>query len=423
MKLFFLSYLAFLARMLIKIKKPYIIGITGTVWKTTVSSYVSELLVAEYGRKNVGFSQYNYNGEYGLPLTIIGAKTPGKNPFLWIFLFFQTCLRIITPYPKYLVLEYGIDHPGEMTFLLSIAHPKIVVITPIESNHLEQFWTFERYRAEKLKITKHHPLTLAHESLRGMFPYDGIYYGLGARSDVDASHIVLSLQWTTAQIHDGSLDFSVQLPSIGEFQVENILPLYPIARILGIDRSVIAPVVARAFPKNGRSRIISAKYDTTVIDGTYNGGYTAIREGIRSMKSFESSCRILFFLGDMRELGEKQQELHETLADFIIENVSRSSSFSFFLVWPLMQQYVAPRLQEHFFVKTFLSSRLAGSEIQKLLSTDVRPSVLYAKWSQNTVFLEEWLKYILHKKDFSLLPRQSDEWLKKKADFFARIEV
>jgi UDP-N-acetylmuramyl pentapeptide synthase len=43
------------------------------------------------------------------------------------------------PYPKYLVLEYGIDHPGEMDFLLSIAEPDIVVISPIEPNHIEQF--------------------------------------------------------------------------------------------------------------------------------------------------------------------------------------------------------------------------------------------------------------------------------------------
>jgi UDP-N-acetylmuramoyl-tripeptide--D-alanyl-D-alanine ligase len=58
------------------------------------------------------------------------------------------------PYPKYLVLEYGIDHPGEMDFLLSIAEPDIVVISPIEPNHIEQFGSYESYRAEKLKILR-----------------------------------------------------------------------------------------------------------------------------------------------------------------------------------------------------------------------------------------------------------------------------
>ncbi len=359
MKSLFLRYLAFLAKTIVRFKKPYIVGVTGTVGKTTVSHYVVNLLLRQYGKKNVGFSQYNYNGEYGLPLTIIGAKTPGKNPFLWMLLAFRTIWRLVTPYPRYLVLEYGIDHPGEMDFLLGVARPDIAILTPVESNHLEQFGTLERYRAEKLKIVDHHPITIAHESLRGSFVHEGIFYGLGARSDIDASHIVLSIDGTEATIHDEREDFVVNLPSIGKFQVENVLPLYPLARFLGIDRKNIASVVSDATPKNGRSRIIPAHYETTVIDGTYNGGYTSIREGIRSMKSFESSYRIVFFLGDMRELGDSAERIHNDLADYVVETVSRSSSVSFFLVGPMMRQYVAPKLSEHFSVETFVSSRIA----------------------------------------------------------------
>jgi len=105
------SSLAILARMIIRTKTPYIIGITGTVGKTTLSHLVAQMLKEAYGDGAVGYSRYHYNGEYGLPLTIIGARSGGKNPFLWIWVAIVALYRVFSPYPKYLVLEYGIDHP------------------------------------------------------------------------------------------------------------------------------------------------------------------------------------------------------------------------------------------------------------------------------------------------------------------------
>ncbi len=75
MKKFLRQYLAFLARILIKQKKPFVIGVTGTAGKTTVTSFVVQFLQQEFGEDAVEFSRYHYNGEFGLPLTIIGAKT------------------------------------------------------------------------------------------------------------------------------------------------------------------------------------------------------------------------------------------------------------------------------------------------------------------------------------------------------------
>ncbi len=106
-----LLLLAFVARLIIIKHRPYIIGITGTVGKTTITTHIAHFLSRELGSKNVGYSLYHYNGEYGLPLTIIGIRTPGRNPFLWIWVFLVALSRLVRPYPHYLVLEYGIDHP------------------------------------------------------------------------------------------------------------------------------------------------------------------------------------------------------------------------------------------------------------------------------------------------------------------------
>jgi UDP-N-acetylmuramoyl-tripeptide--D-alanyl-D-alanine ligase len=147
-----LEILRIISRFIILRHHPIIIGVTGTVGKTTITTHVAQFLLRELGKGSVGYSSYHYNGEYGVPLTIIGARSPAKNPFLWIWVFLIGLWRIIAPYPRYLVLEYGIDHPGEMDFLLSIAHPDIAILTPVESNHLEQFITLENYRSHKIKL-------------------------------------------------------------------------------------------------------------------------------------------------------------------------------------------------------------------------------------------------------------------------------
>ncbi len=54
-----------------------------------------------------------------------------------------------------MVLEYGIDHPGEMDFMLSIAIPDVAIITEIAPNHIEQFGNFDLYKKEKLKIVSY----------------------------------------------------------------------------------------------------------------------------------------------------------------------------------------------------------------------------------------------------------------------------
>lgn len=162
---------------------------------------------------SVQISPYHYNGEYGLPLSIIGVKTPGKNPFLWIWTFFVALSRCVRPYPKYLILEYGIDHPGEMSFLLSIVVPDIAIVAPIAPNHLEQFGNIETYRKEKLLILESAKKRIVHESLRPYTPYDILYYGSGSMSDIDASHFDVSLAGVTADIHVYKSTYPLSLPT------------------------------------------------------------------------------------------------------------------------------------------------------------------------------------------------------------------
>lgn len=79
-----------------------------------------------------------------------------------------------------------------MDFLLSIAVPEIAIITEVAPNHLEQFGTFDLYRKEKLKITRQAKHLIIHDTLRDALERDAFYYGTGAMSDLNASHINIS---------------------------------------------------------------------------------------------------------------------------------------------------------------------------------------------------------------------------------------
>ena len=374
-----LSLLAFFARLIISRHQPYVIGVTGTVGKTTITTHIARFLTQELGSHQVGYSLHHYNGEYGLPLTIIGCRTPGRNPFLWIWVFVLALSRLIRPYSQYLVLEFGIDHPGEMQFLLDIATPDIAIITPVEPNHLEQFGSLGVYRSHKLMLIEHAKHRIIHESLRQYVDLDALYYSLGALSDIDAAHIEMDISGTRAVVQYDKKEYPIALPAIGTFQIENLLPLYPIADILRIDPAHIARYASHGSPESGRSSILSGIHDSMIIDGSYNGGYLSLREGIVSMRSFLHSHRIIFLIGDMRELGEASRDIHEQLAREICDIIPHESRVSFYLVGPMMRDYVAPILSSHFHTLSSLSSRDMGERIAQDLAKNKTDTIVYAK--------------------------------------------
>lgn len=154
MKQIILGLLALLTKQIIKKHRPFIIGVTGTVGKTTATNFIYDFLRTLHGDR-VYMSPYNYNGEFGIPMTILQTRSPYRNPFLWIWIFIKGTLMLFQKsYPRYLVLEYGIDHPGEMDFMVNIAPPDIAVILNISKNHVESFPIFRDYIEEKMKLAK-----------------------------------------------------------------------------------------------------------------------------------------------------------------------------------------------------------------------------------------------------------------------------
>jgi UDP-N-acetylmuramoyl-tripeptide--D-alanyl-D-alanine ligase len=422
MKQILFCLLTILSRVIIRVKKPYIIGVTATAGKTTMTHFIALFLKKAYWEDMVSISPYSYNGEYGLPLAIIWTKNPDKNPFLWLYVLLVALLRIILPYPKYLVLEYGIDHPWEMDFLLSIATPDIAIIGPISPNHIEQFWIFESYRAEKLKLAESARCIVAYGELKKYITREAVYYSLWAMSDIDASHIHQNISSLSATIHFYKNDYRVELPLFGDYQILNILPLFEVAKILSIPLDVLTDSLRHFHPEKGRSYILSGIADSYIIDGSYNGWFLSIQEGIRSTIPFMSEYQVFLLLWDMRELGDLKEELHIKIAEYI-NTINTPILPQIILVGELSLRYIVPVLDSKFQVFHTRSSREAWKYIRNKIEGSSQKSLIYVKGSQNTIFLEEAIPFLLRSRDeTSLLCRQSNHWKRKKEEFFQTVE-
>ena len=130
--------------------KPIVVMVTGSVGKTSTKDALGVVLAEHFFTRAADKS---YNSEFGVPLTILGAKNPWAHPTYWIKTFFEGFLLIILPnhYPKLLVLEVGADRPGDLARILKISTPDVVVVTrlPKVPVHVEAYATPDAVREEE----------------------------------------------------------------------------------------------------------------------------------------------------------------------------------------------------------------------------------------------------------------------------------
>jgi UDP-N-acetylmuramoyl-tripeptide--D-alanyl-D-alanine ligase len=141
------------ARMLIARTRPHIIGITGSVGKTSTKDAVYTVLKQKV---RVRKSEKSFNSEIGVPLTILGLPNAWNNPIRWIKNIIDGALVVAFPgnYPEWLVLEIGVDRPGDIARLTTWIKPDIVILTrlPDVPVHVEFFSSPEAVIAEKSQL-------------------------------------------------------------------------------------------------------------------------------------------------------------------------------------------------------------------------------------------------------------------------------
>lgn len=432
MKKIVLLLLMKLSKKVLDKHKPFVVAVTGTVGKSTVSHFLHDALSVLYGKNSVAVSLHNYNGEYGVPFTIFQTTSPHSNPFLWLVVFIKGLWLTFfaKKYPKYLVLEYGIDHPGEMDYLLSICKPDVTVLLAISKNHVANFPSYDAYVAEKLKIIAPSKAFIYNgddSKIRRYLqehPRDNVL-SFGRKSveplDYRAVDVESTLEGLSFEVERGDLKIPVHVPVVGSHQSYNVLTVFALAEVLGKSLQEVNAVFETLVPQKGRGSILQGVHDTTIVDGSYNGSHESIKAGIEYLTELPSNLHKCLFLGDMRELGKDSKELHEDIAQRIIE---LSPSFVV-LVGEEMRKYVLPKLQECFPEGRLfhsLNSRVAGQKVRELIYEREGPKVIFVKGSQTTIYLEEGIKeFLFDRRDVENLCRQSPRWIKKKHEFFTVI--
>ena len=146
--------LASVARAVINKHRPVIIAITGSVGKTSTKEALVEIMRDKFGDQ-VRFTKGNLNAEIGIPLTILGyGELPSKRSWL-IFLFKISKHLKEKKFPKYLILEMGVERPGDIDYFCGIAKPTFAVITAATPAHLANFSSLDEMKSEKLRLADH----------------------------------------------------------------------------------------------------------------------------------------------------------------------------------------------------------------------------------------------------------------------------
>lgn len=329
--------LAFLARAAIKKYRPTIVGITGSVGKTSTREAVFAVLKKKY---RVRTAEKNYNNEIGLPLTVLGIPHYGRNIFGWFSALLRVLIEIYLSkhegYPEVLILEYGVSHPGDMDYLLSIAKPRIAVVTAIGDIpvHVEFFKDPAELIMEKAKLVEalssdgyavlNHDDFAVYE-MREKVGARVVTYGTEKHADLKISNFQFSI-FKDKSIGDVPDGISFKLEYKGNsvpFRINNAFGLphaysaaaaAAIGLIMDFSLVEISEALRNYIPPAGRLRLLKGIKNSFVIDDTYNAAPEAMRLALDTLKALPGKRKIAI-LGDMLEIGKYAEQAHRAVGD------------------------------------------------------------------------------------------------------------
>jgi UDP-N-acetylmuramoyl-tripeptide--D-alanyl-D-alanine ligase len=285
----------------------HLVGVTGSVGKTTTK----ELLAAMLGRRyRTAASPGNLNNLYGFPLALLG----------------------IPESTEWMVAEMGMSEPGELGRLSELARPDAVVLTNVRPVHLEFFGTLDRIAEAKaeifaglaaggLVVANADDPEVVRVTLRRLRAAggDAAWYSLSGAAPAGAQ---LTLQLRdlecpaaglpgsrfTLESAAGGESAPVSLPLVGRHNVENCLAAATAAYRFGVPLQAIAEAAAAAVPASMRG-VLREVGDARVYDDSYNSNPDALARVLEAVAQLGARRRWAV-LGEMLELGPQAEGFH-----------------------------------------------------------------------------------------------------------------
>jgi len=427
------------ARLVLARYRPKIIAVTGTVGKTTTKDAIYKALSK---RLHVRKNSKSLNSEIGVPLTILGLETGWSNPIHWLSNILIGLVEIIywPKYPKYLVLEVGIDRPGDMEKVARWLKPDVAVLTAFGDVpvHVEFFDSPDQVAEEKSKLISHLKKDGAiilnaddEKVLKLKNRAEHRVYTFGKKNgeaDIVASHY--SIVYETSFGKDGHINSGHRIPHGVSFKINyngNSIPMairgaigdqyvYPILAALATGISQNLPLVSMSeglsefkAPK-GRMNLLAGENDSIIVDDSYNSSPIAAASAVRNLTEIDNVGSKIAVLGDMTEIGRFSASEHRKIGSLIRENkidilitVGRASEL---INEQAMEEGMAKSKNYHFSTST--------EAIQTVRNYLKLGNVILVKGSQ-AMRMEKITKAILLEKEKAadLIVRQEKEWLNR----------
>jgi UDP-N-acetylmuramoyl-tripeptide--D-alanyl-D-alanine ligase len=427
MKKFIKLQLKFFSALILRKYQPEIIAISGSIGKTSTKEVIYKILSS---RLSVRTSVKNYNNEIGVPLTIIGLESPGSSISGWLKVFLKALsLYVFTDknYPKYLVLEMGIDRPGDMAYLTRLVSPRIGVMTGVSHSHLEYFGSLNNIKKEKQvlieKVDRRGLSVLNYDnqealSMAEVSPARVLTYGFKEGADLlaqDLSFNAAQGDYNIAGInfklnYEGSI-IPVSMPNIlSTGGVYSALAAVAVALHLGFNLMEIAGLLRDCRLPAGRMQLLSGVKHSFIIDDSYNSSPESSVAALRVLGKIKldvGASRYAVF-GDMLEIGIYSEKGHKLVGeqvfksgiDYLISVGERSRD---------IDRGAQAIGMSSDYIFHFDDTEAAGLFIQERLSEG---DVLLIKGSQGAR-MEKIVKEIMAEPNRAaeLLVRQGEEWL------------
>lgn len=277
-----------------------LVGITGSVGKTTTREMVATALSAGY---RVYKTKKNLNSQVGVPITLAGISSGDEIG----------------------VLELGMSEPGELTVIARIADVDMAVITNVGVTHIEQLGSQENIFREKMTIQdglKDGGILFLNgddERLKQAAAKAGcrtIFYGGGENCEYRFEDVRIHNGYPVFTAVHGDRRIPVQLGIMGRHNVSNAMVALAVADQNGVPMEAAAKKLEEFHGFQNRQQIYE-NHGVTIIDDTYNASPASMEAGLEVLNSMTNASRRIAVLADMKELGDQAVRFHQEIGHYI----------------------------------------------------------------------------------------------------------
>jgi UDP-N-acetylmuramoyl-tripeptide--D-alanyl-D-alanine ligase len=275
-----------------------VVALTGSNGKTTTKEMIAACLETTFP---VLKTKGNLNNLIGLPLTLLN----------------------LTEQERIVVLEMGMNVPGEIRRLTEIAEPDVGLITNIERVHLEGMGSLEGIREEKgelfrkmrqdgtILVNQDDPRVV---DLANEFRGPKITFGIDHPAEVMAKEIQLQEVGTTSfTLMIEGVTLEITLPFLGGHFVPNALSAIATASLFGIELEKVKEALEHLSPSPMRMEVLRPREGVTLINDAYNANPRSMELALEILSEMKGKGRGIAVLGDMLELGEYSVEAHQLI--------------------------------------------------------------------------------------------------------------